>query len=208
GGRYSLWSAIGLPILVMIGGQRFDELLDGAHTMDEHFRSAPAGENLPLLLGLLGIWNTSFLGSASHPLLPYHQNLGRLPAFLQQLEMESNGKSVDREGRRIEDYSTCPIVWGEPGTNGQHAFYQLIHQGTRAVPADFIAPARTHNPLGDHHAMLLANFLAQTEALAVGRTLEEARAELQAAGMSADRVDALAPHNVIPPRRPTTSTRV
>ncbi len=205
GGRYSLWSAIGLPIATMIGMDHFEELLAGGHAMDEHFRTAPLEDNLPAILGLLGIWYSNFWGAATHAVLPYDQYLHRFPAYLQQGDMESNGKRVDREGRPITDYSTGPVIWGEPGTNGQHAFFQLIHQGTRLIPCDFIAPVETHNPIGHHHAILLANFLAQTEALMRGKTEEEARAELSKAGLPKERVDALAPHKVFPGDRPSTS---
>jgi glucose-6-phosphate isomerase len=167
GGRYSMWSAIGLPIACLIGMDAFEEMLQGAHQMDEHFRSAPLEQNIPAILGLLGIWYINFFGAETHAILPYDQYLHRFPAYFQQGDMESNGKSVDREGRRV-DYATGPVVWGEPGTNGQHAFYQLIHQGTRLVPCDFIAAVKSHNPLGDHHDVLLANFFAQTEALMNG----------------------------------------
>ncbi|HTL38636.1 MAG TPA: glucose-6-phosphate isomerase [Kofleriaceae bacterium] len=173
GGRYSLWSAIGLSIACVIGMDRFEELLTGAHEMDEHFRSTPLEQNLPAILGMLGIWYANFWGAESHAILPYDQYLHRFAAYFQQGDMESNGKSVDREGHPIEDYTTGPIIWGEPGTNGQHAFYQLIHQGTRLIPCDFIAPVETHNPIDDHHPILLANFFAQPEALMTGRTAPE-----------------------------------
>lgn len=205
GGRYSLWSAIGLPIAIVIGMDRFEELLLGAHDVDRHFRTAPFAQNLPVMMGLLGIWNANFLGAESHAILPYDQYLHRFAAYFQQGDMESNGKGVDREGRRIRDYDTGPIIWGEPGTNGQHAFYQLIHQGTRLVPADFLAPANSQNPIGEHHRILLANFFAQTEALMMGKTLEEAKSELAAAGQSADAIEALAPHKVFEGNRPTSS---
>jgi glucose-6-phosphate isomerase len=205
GGRYSLWSAIGLPIACVIGMDRFEALLAGGHDMDEHFRTAPLERNLPVLLGMLGIWYDNFFDAETHAILPYDQYLHRFPAYFQQGDMESNGKSVDREGRRIVDYTTGPIVWGEPGTNGQHAFYQLIHQGTRLVPCDFLAPIRTHNPVGDHHRVLLANFFAQTEALMKGRTEEEAAAELRAAGVAPNRIAALVPHKSFPGNRPTNS---
>jgi glucose-6-phosphate isomerase len=204
GGRYSLWSSIGLPIAIAIGAEHFEALLAGAHDVDEHFRLAAAAHNVPILLGLLGIWNANFLGAHTHAVLPYDQSLRRLPAFLQQLDMESNGKGVDRHGNAVE-VATGPIVWGEPGTNGQHAFYQLIHQGTRLVPCDFLAAALPHHGLPDHHELLLANFFAQTEALMQGKTEEEARAELAAAGLPADEVRRLAPHKVFPGNRPTTS---
>ncbi len=210
GGRYSLWSAIGLPIACVIGMDAFEEMLAGAHAMDEHFRTAPLAENLPVILGLLGVWNSNFLGAETHAILPYDQYLHRFPAYFQQADMESNGKSVDRSGHRITDYSTGPIVWGEPGTNGQHAFYQLIHQGTRLVSCDFLAPIETHNPLGgkgigDHHEVLLANFFAQTEALMKGKTTEEAKAELVAQNVPAERIDALAAHKTFTGNRPSTS---
>ncbi|MCG6860686.1 MAG: glucose-6-phosphate isomerase, partial [Chromatiaceae bacterium] len=169
GGRYSLWSAIGLPIALAVGMDRFVELLEGAHAMDEHFRSADLSENLPAILGLLGVWYANFAGARTHAVLPYDQSLRYLPAYLQQGDMESNGKRVTRAGDPVE-YTTGPVVWGEPGTDGQHAFFQLIHQGTQTIPSDFIAPVNSQNPLGDHHAKLMANFFAQTEALMRGRT--------------------------------------
>jgi glucose-6-phosphate isomerase len=184
---------------------RFEELLDGGFEMDEHFRLEPFEKNIPVILALLGIWHSNFFGAASHAVLPYDQYLHRFPAYLQQADMESNGKGVDREGRAITDYTTGPIVWGEPGTNGQHAFYQLIHQGTRLVPCDFIAPAESHNALGEHHAMLLSNFFAQTEALMKGKTADEARLELQAAGLTPEKIAMLLPHKCFPGNRPTTS---
>jgi glucose-6-phosphate isomerase len=205
GGRYSLWSAIGLPLALVVGMDRFEELLAGGHDVDEQFRTAPLEQNAPAILGLLGVWNQSFLGAHALAVLPYDQALGRLPAFLQQADMESNGKRVDRDGRPVHGYETGPILFGEPGTNGQHAFYQLIHQGTRLVPCDFLAPAQSRRPLGRHHTVLLANFVAQTEALAMGKTEEEARAELVAQGLPPDRVAALLPHKVFPGNRPTTT---
>jgi len=204
GGRYSLWSAIGLPIACVTGMDRFEELLAGGHAMDVHFRTAPLEKNLPVILAMLGVWYVNFFGAETHAVLPYDQSLHRFPAFLQQLEMESNGKSVDRDGRKV-DYATCPIVFGEPGTNGQHAFYQLIHQGTRLVPADFIAPANTQRRLGDHHRLLCANFFAQTEALMRGKTEAEVRAELEAAGVPEERIRLQLPHRVFEGNRPTTS---
>jgi glucose-6-phosphate isomerase len=204
GGRYSLWSSIGLPIAIAIGFDRFEQFLDGAHQMDEHFRSAPIDANLPMTLGLLGLWYSNFLGAQSYSVLPYDQYLLRLPAYLQQLDMESNGKRVDREGRPA-DYDTGPIEWGEPGTNGQHAFYQLIHQGTRLIPCDFMVAARTHNPLDGHHTTLLANCLAQGEALAFGKTEDEARAELTAQGLGPDAIAKLLPHKLFPGNRPSTT---
>ncbi|MFQ3576630.1 MAG: glucose-6-phosphate isomerase [Cytophagales bacterium] len=205
GGRYSLWSAIGLPIALYIGFDKFEELLAGAHEMDEHFRTAPLEKNIPVILALLGIWYNNFFGADSHAILPYDQYLHRFAAYFQQGDMESNGKGVTREGDFITDYSTGPIIWGEPGTNGQHAFYQLIHQGTKMIPCDFLAPAISHNPLGDHHPKLLANFFAQTEALMKGKTKEEAKAELEKSGMSASDVEALLNHKVFSGNRPTNS---
>jgi len=204
GGRYSLWSAIGLPIALAIGYDGFAGLLAGAHDMDTHFRSAPLEENLPVIMGLLGVWYIDFAGAKSHAILPYDQYLEHFPAYLQQGDMESNGKHVTRDGVRV-DYATGPVVWGQPGTDGQHAFYQLIHQGTELIPSDFIAPIRSHNPVGDHHAKLLANCFAQTEALMRGRTLEEARAAMLDAGLSAAEADRLAPHRQFDGNRPTNT---
>ena len=205
GGRYSLWSAIGLSIACVIGMDGFEQLLDGAFDMDEHFRTAPLEGNVPVLLAMLGVWYASFHGAETHAILPYDQYLHRFAAYFQQGDMESNGKSVDRNGVRITDHSTGPVIWGEPGTNGQHAFYQLIHQGTRLIPCDFIAPIESHNPVGNHHPILLANFFAQTEALMRGKTPDEARAELVAAKLSADRIEKLVPHKTFTGNRPTTS---
>jgi glucose-6-phosphate isomerase len=205
GGRYSLWSAIGLPIATVIGMDAFEELLQGGHDMDEHFRTAPLEKNIPVILGVLGVWYMNFFGAETHAILPYDQYMHRFPAYFQQGDMESNGKGVTRGGARITDYSTGPIVWGEPGTNGQHAFYQLIHQGTRVIPADFLAPVETQNPLGHHHEVLLANFFAQTEALMKGKTEAEARAELEGQKLPKERIDALVPHKVFTGNRPTTS---
>jgi glucose-6-phosphate isomerase len=204
GGRYSLWSAIGLSIALAIGMEGFEELLDGAHGMDEHFRTAPLEKNIPVVMAMLGIWYVNFFDARSHAILPYDQYLHRLPAYLQQADMESNGKRVDRDGQPVT-YATGPIIWGEPGTNGQHAFYQLIHQGTQMVPADFLMPLETHNPLGEHHRLLLSNFLAQTEALMRGKTTAEAREELSRAGLSGEPLEQLLPHKVFPGNRPTTS---
>ncbi len=204
GGRYSLWSAIGLPICLMVGADHFKALLQGAHDMDEHFQQAPATANMPILLALFGVWYSTFLGAESYAVLPYDQYLARLPAFLQQLDMESNGKGVNWDGQPVE-YTTGPIVWGEPGTNGQHAFYQLIHQGTRLIPADFIAAIESHNPLGEHHAVLLSNFFAQTEALMKGKTAQEALEELFASGLRGEALERLVPHKVFPGNRPTNS---
>jgi glucose-6-phosphate isomerase len=204
GGRYSLWSAIGLSIALSVGFGNFEAMLAGAFEMDEHFRTAPLEQNLPVVLGLLGVWYVNFWGAASHAVLPYDQYLHRLPAYLQQADMESNGKGVTRGGQPV-DYPTGPVLFGEPGTNGQHAFYQLIHQGPRIIPSDFIAAAKSQNPLGDHQAMLLANFFAQTEALMKGRTAEEARTELSAAGFDGDKLEAAIPHRVFTGNRPTNS---
>src|SRR5512140_1585750 len=204
GGRYSLWSAIGLSIAVSIGMENFEELLSGAFAMDEHFRTTPLERNIPVIHAMLGIWYNNFFDAQSYAILPYDQYLHRFPAYLQQGDMESNGKSVTRDGKRV-DYSTGPVVWGEPGTNGQHAFYQLIHQGTKLIPADFIAPVETHNPIGDHHAILLSNFLAQPEALMRGKTEEEARAELQSAGMKGDQLERLVPHKVFEGNKPSNA---
>jgi glucose-6-phosphate isomerase len=204
GGRYSLWSAIGLPIALHVGFERFVELLEGAHAMDRHFASAPLERNLPVVLALLGVWYRNFLGAATHAILPYDQHLARFPAYFQQGDMESNGKSVRRDGTAV-DYATGPVIWGEPGTNGQHAFYQLIHQGTELVPCDFLAAAVSQTPLGDHHDKLLANFFAQTEALAFGKTEAEARAELERQGLAGDALEALLPHKLFAGNRPTTS---
>ena len=204
GGRYSLWSAIGLPIALAIGYDNFVELLAGAHEMDEHFRDAPLEQNLPVILALLGVWYVDFAGARSQAILPYDQYLEFFSAYLQQGDMESNGKHVTRDGQRV-DYATGPVVWGQPGTDGQHAFYQLIHQGTELIPCDFIAPIRSHNPLGDHHAKLLANCFAQTEALMRGRTLDEARAEMLAAGLSPAEAERLAPHRQFDGNRPTNT---
>jgi len=205
GGRYSLWSAIGLPIATVIGMDNFEALLQGGFDVDEHVRSTPLGENIPIVMALLGIWYHNILGAESHAILPYDQYMHRFAAYFQQGDMESNGKSVDRDGRPIVDYTTGPVIWGEPGTNGQHAFYQLIHQGTRLIPADFIAPAQSHNPMGNHHAILMANFFAQTEALMRGKTLEEARAELRAQGKSDEEVARLEHHKRFEGNRPTSS---
>jgi glucose-6-phosphate isomerase len=204
GGRYSLWSAIGLSIAIFVGMDKFEELLTGAHEMDEHFRTAPLEKNLPVILALLGVWYNNFFDADSYAVLPYDQYLHRLPAYLQQGDMESNGKGVTRGGAKV-NYSTGPVIWGEPGTNGQHAFYQLIHQGTKLIPTDFIAAVQTHNPMGDHHPVLLSNFFAQTEALMKGKTADEARAELQAEGKKGDELEALVPHKVFPGNRPSNS---
>jgi len=204
GGRYSLWSAIGLPIACYIGFDNFEKLLAGAHAMDQHFRTRPFPENLPVILALIGIWYNNFFGAETEAILPYDQYMHRFPAYFQQGNMESNGKSIDRNSQTVT-YQTGPIVWGEPGTNGQHAFYQLIHQGTKLVPTDFIAPAISHNPLRDHHDILLANFFAQTEALMNGKTLQEAADELRSNGHSEADVERLAPHRMFGGNRPSNS---
>ena len=208
GGRYSLWSAIGLSIALSIGFDNFEALLSGAHEMDKHFRTAPLEKNIPATLALIGLWNTNFLGAQTEAILPYDQYLHRFAAYFQQGNMESNGKYVDRNGDVIRDYQTGPIIWGEPGTNGQHAFYQLIHQGTMLIPCDFIAPAQSHNPLGDHHSKLLSNFFAQTEALAFGKTKEEVEAEFVKAGKSLDEVKDIVPFKVFTGNKPTNSILV
>ncbi|TXB63616.1 glucose-6-phosphate isomerase [Phaeodactylibacter luteus] len=207
GGRYSLTSAIGLPIACTIGFANFRQLLEGFHAMDLHFRETELEHNLPVLLGLIGIWYNNFFGAESEAILPYDQYLHRFPAYFQQGNMESNGKSVGRDGHPVR-YQTGPIIWGEPGTNGQHAFYQLIHQGTKLIPCDFIAPAISHNPLGSHHAKLLSNFFAQTEALMMGKTPEEVKGELQQAGKSEAEIAKLLPFKVFEGNRPTNSILV
>ncbi|NME69285.1 glucose-6-phosphate isomerase [Flammeovirga aprica JL-4] len=204
GGRYSLWSAIGLSIACSIGYDNYEELLEGAHAMDNHFKSAEFGENLPIILAVLGVWYNNFFGAESHALLPYDQYMHRFAAYFQQGDMESNGKCVDRAGNPV-DYQTGPIIWGEPGTNGQHAFYQLIHQGTKLIPADFIAPAVSQNPIGDHHPKLLSNFFAQTEALMTGKSEETVVAEFKAAGKSDEEIEKLKTFKVFEGNRPTNS---
>ncbi|XP_061898635.1 glucose-6-phosphate isomerase a [Entelurus aequoreus] len=206
GGRYSLWSAIGLSIALHIGFEGFEQLLSGAHWMDNHFRSAPLDQNLPVLLALLGVWYINFFQAETHAMLPYDQYMHRFAAYFQQGDMESNGKYITKEGKRV-NYHTGPIVWGEPGTNGQHAFYQLIHQGTRMIPADFLIPAQSQHPIRDnlHHKILAANFLAQTEALMKGKTSEEARKELVASGLSGATLENLLPHKVFEGNKPSNS---
>jgi glucose-6-phosphate isomerase len=204
GGRYSLWSAIGLSIACSIGFDNFNALLHGAHAMDQHFRSEPLEKNIPVLLALIGVWYTNFFGSQSEAILPYDQYMHRFPAYFQQGNMESNGKSVDRNGSNLT-YQSGPIIWGEPGTNGQHSFYQLIHQGTKFIPADFLAPAVSLNPLGDHHTILLSNFFAQTEALMNGKTREEVAAELKQAGRNDNEIRKIAPYKVFAGNKPTNS---
>ena len=205
GGRYSLWSAIGLSIVTVIGMDHFEELLGGAFEADEHFRTAPLNENIPVVMAMLGVWYHNFFGAPSHAVLPYDQYLHRFPAYLQQADMESNGKSASRDGALIRDYTTGPIVWGEPGTNGQHAFFQLLHQGTHLVPCDFIVAAQSHNPIGEHHDILVANCIAQAEAMMRGKTADEARAELEAAGLPEERVAALVPHKTFAGNRPSNT---
>ena len=204
GGRYSLWSAIGLSIAIYLGMERFEELLGGAHAVDQHFQNTPFAENIPVIMALLGVWYNNFFGAQSHAILPYDQYLLYFPAYFQQGDMESNGKSVTREGQWLS-YSTGPIVWGQPGTNGQHAFYQLIHQGTKIVPCDFLASANSQNPLGEHQAILLSNFLAQPEALMKGKTSDEARAELVKEGYSGSQLETLVAAKTFPGNRPTNS---
>ncbi|WP_300599498.1 glucose-6-phosphate isomerase [Niabella sp.] len=204
GGRYSLWSAIGLSIALTIGYNHFEELLKGAYNIDEHFKTAPFEQNIPVIMALTGLWYTDFFGAQTEAILPYDQYLHRFPAYFQQGNMESNGKSVDRNGKRVT-YATGPVIWGEPGTNGQHAFYQLIHQGTPLIPCDFIAPAQTHNPVGDHHQKLLSNFFAQTEALMNGKTLKEVKDELKKSGLPKAAIDRLAPFKVFEGNKPTNS---
>lgn len=204
GGRYSLWSAIGLSIALTIGYDHFEALLQGAHATDLHFRNTPLEQNIPVLMALIGIWYVNFFGAQSEAILPYDQYLHRFAAYFQQGNMESNGKSVDRNGESV-DYATGPVIWGEPGTNGQHAFYQLIHQGTVLIPCDFIAPAQSHNPTGDHHPKLLSNFFAQTEALMNGKPEEEVEQELLAQGKSPEEVARLAPFKIFEGNRPTNS---
>ena len=204
GGRYSLWSAIGLSIALHIGMDHFEQMLDGAHAMDGHFRTAPFEQNLPVTLALIGLWYNNFFGAQTEAILPYDQYMHRFAAYFQQGDMESNGKSITREGAHV-DYQTGPVLWGEPGTNGQHAFYQLIHQGTKLIPCDFLVPIESQNPLGEHHRILLSNFFAQTEALMKGKTEAEVRAELQASGLSGAALEKLVPHKVFEGNRPTNS---
>ncbi|HWQ37787.1 MAG TPA: glucose-6-phosphate isomerase [Burkholderiales bacterium] len=204
GGRYSLWSAIGLPIALAVGFERFEQLLEGAHAMDEHFRTAPLERNMPALLGLIGVWHGNFLGAPTHAVLPYAQDLAGLPMHLQQLDMESNGKRVDRAGEAV-DYATGPVIWGAPGTNGQHAFFQHLHQSPQVTPCDFIVAARSEWQLPEHHELLLANCLAQTEALLRGKTTEEALAEVRAQGLEGEEAARLAAHRTFPGNRPSNT---
>ncbi|MCP4490835.1 MAG: glucose-6-phosphate isomerase [Gammaproteobacteria bacterium] len=205
GGRYSLCSAIGLSLAIAIGMTRFREMLAGAEMMDRHFKSAPLEHNMPVILGLLGIWYCNFFSAETHAIAPYDQYLYRFPAYLQQLDMESNGKSTRRDGESIQDYSTGSVIWGEPGTNGQHAFFQLLHQGTRLIPVDFLAAVHSHNPSGDHHRLLLANCIAQSEALMRGKTEAEARIELEAQGFDEETSERLLPHKVFSGNRPSNT---
>jgi glucose-6-phosphate isomerase len=208
GGRYSLWSAIGLSIALYVGMDNFEALLSGAHEMDNHFKTAPLEQNIPVIMALIGIWYNNFFHVDTNAILPYDQGMARFPAYLQQADMESNGKFICRDGKRIQ-YKTGPVIWGEPGTNGQHAFYQLIHQGTQIVPCDFLMPVHSHYAIGKHgyahHKILLANFLAQTQALMLGKTSEEARVELEKQGMSGEALEKLLPHKVFEGNRPSTS---
>ena len=204
GGRYSLTSAIGLSIASVIGFEHFEQLLDGFHSMDKHFEGTPLDKNIPVILALIGIWYNNFFGAESEAILPYDQYLHRFPAYFQQGNMESNGKFVDRTGEAV-DYQTGPIIWGEPGTNGQHAFYQLIHQGTKLIPCDFLAPAVSQNPIGEHHPILLSNFFAQTEALMKGKTEAEARKELVGKGLEGEELEKLLPFKVFEGNKPTNS---
>ncbi|WP_323836034.1 glucose-6-phosphate isomerase [Photorhabdus africana] len=204
GGRYSLWSAIGLSIALSVGFENFEQLLSGAHAMDQHFANTPFEQNIPVLLALIGIWYNNFFGAETEAILPYDQYMHRFAAYFQQGNMESNGKYIDRNGHPV-NYQTGPIIWGEPGTNGQHAFYQLIHQGTKLIPCDFIAPAISHNPLSDHHSKLLSNFFAQTEALAFGKSRNQVDAEFTASGKTAVEVEHVAPFKVFEGNRPTNS---
>ncbi|GAB1226954.1 hypothetical protein ENUP19_0314G0004 [Entamoeba nuttalli] len=204
GGRYSLWSAIGLTIMISIGEQGFLDLLSGAHAMDKHFRNTEFAHNIPVILAVLGVWYNNLYQAQSHAILPYDQYLHRFAAYFQQGDMESNGKRITKDGE-VVNYTTGPIIWGEPGTNGQHAFYQLLHQGTKLIPADFIIPANSLNPIGKHHTVLLANFIAQTEALMMGKTEEQVIGELKATGMSDERIKELLPHKLFPGNRPTNS---
>ena len=204
GGRYSLWSAIGLPIALYVGMGNFERMLDGAHEMDNHFRTQPLKENMPVIMGLLGVWYINFFGSQTHAIIPYDHSLARFPNHMQQLDMESNGKVTNREGQRLS-YKTGPVIWGTPGTNGQHAYFQLIHQGTQLIPVDFVLPVNSHYPDLDHQSILLANGLAQSEALMKGKNAEEVRAELVKEGYSGKELEALLPHKVFPGNRPSNT---
>jgi len=204
GGRYSLWSAIGLPIALYVGMDNFERMLDGGHEMDKHFRTQPLAENMPVIMGLLGVWYINFFGAQTHAIVPYDHSLARFPNHMQQLDMESNGKVTNREGHRIS-YKTGPVIWGTPGTNGQHAYFQLIHQGTQLVPVDFVLPVNSHYPECDHQSILLANGLAQSEALMKGKNAEEVRTELAEEGYEGKALEALLPHKVFPGNRPSNT---
>ncbi|MFY9179226.1 MAG: glucose-6-phosphate isomerase, partial [Venatoribacter sp.] len=204
GGRYSLWSAIGLPLALAIGADNFRDLLYGAFEMDEHFRSAPLAQNMPVIMALLGLWYINFFGMYSHAILPYDHYLRSMPMHIQQLDMESNGKSTDVFGQAV-DYHTGPIIWGGVGTNGQHAFHQLLHQGTHFAPCDFILPMQSHNPIDNFHAMLVSNCLSQSQALLQGKSLQQAQAELKNSGLSQAEIDIIAPQKVIPGNRPSNT---
>jgi glucose-6-phosphate isomerase len=205
GGRYSLWSAIGLSIAISIGMDAFEELLDGAFTVDCHFRDTSFEKNIPVIMAMLGIWYANFFGAETHVILPYSQYLDRFAAYLQQADMESNGKRTDRDGKIVNEYTTGPVIWGEPGTNGQHAFYQLIHQGTRLIPADFLAPLHSHHDIGDHHDILLSHCLAQSEALMKGKNLNEVVADMMHSGYSETEIQQIAPHKVFPGNHPSST---
>ena len=207
GGRYSIWSAIGLPLILSIGMAGFERFLDGGHAMDAHFRDAPLETSLPVIMAMLTVWYSNFHGAETHLIAPYDQYLHRFPAYLQQLTMESNGKSVHVDGERVT-VATGPVVWGEPGTNGQHAFFQLLHQGTHLIPADFILPIESVNPLGEHHELLIANCLAQTEALMTGKSEGQVRREMADAGAAEADIDAVAPHRTFEGNRPTSTLLV
>lgn len=204
GGRFSLWSAVGLSLALAIGMDRFEEMLEGAYEMDQHFKTAPLESNMPVIMGMLGVWYRNFFNSTSQVIAPYDQYLSRFPAYLQQLEMESNGKSVDLDGNKVT-YQTCPVIWGEPGTNGQHAFFQLLHQGSEVIPADFIVPAQTHNPVGNQHQLLLSNCFSQTEAMMRGKTAGEVADELLEQGLPEDEIETLTPFKVFEGNRPTST---
>jgi glucose-6-phosphate isomerase len=204
GGRYSLWSAIGLPIALYVGMDNFERLLDGGHEMDTHFKTQPFAANMPVIMGLLGIWYINFFGASTQAIVPYDHSLARFPNHMQQLDMESNGKVTNRQGQRLS-YKTGPVIWGTPGTNGQHAYFQLIHQGTQLVPVDFVLPVNSHYPECDHQSILLANGLAQSEALMRGKTAEEVRTELVVEGYEGEELEALMPHKVFPGNRPSNT---
>jgi len=205
GGRYSLWSAVGLSIALYIGFDNFVKLLEGGHEVDKHFQQAPLEKNIPVLLALLGIWYNNFFGAQTHAILPYDQYMEYFAFYFQQGDMESNGKRINRHGKQLQPNTSGPIIWGQPGTNGQHAFYQLIHQGTKIIPCDFLAPAISHNPVGDHHKILLANYFAQTEALMKGQNDQEVKQILQKSGLKDEKIKLLQPHKVFEGNKPTNS---